>query len=384
MTALLIAAIVVLAVLDCLTGPRLRLALVASVIPLIAARLCSYRRTVVVAAVFAAAQTVVHCVIVRWDVMSVLVSVLGALLVAGFSVALCAALLEREAAYDRTRMVADAVQRTMLRELPITSGPLSVAGFYISAQEGARVGGDIYEVVESPHGRRVLIGDVQGKGMPAIGAGHAVLTSFREAAYHEATLEAVADHMEGALLRHNSALSLTGTDERFVTALLLEVGPPGAATRVLSCGHIPYYAVSGDHVEERLPARFGLPLGLGGLTGEPRRAVESAACGVSSPEWLVLCTDGVTEARDTDGRFYPLRDRLAQWTHLAPAAVAAALRADLERFTQGELKDDAAVLIVRAVETAAYQWPVAPTGLPPEPAARLRAVDGLSRSSPRP
>ncbi|MGW1071320.1 PP2C family protein-serine/threonine phosphatase [Streptomyces sp. NPDC002537] len=363
LTVLLVVAVAALAVLDCLTGPRLRLALIASVMPLIAARLCSYRRTVVVAAVFAAAQAIVHCVIVpRWDVVSVLVSVLGALLVAGFAVALCGALLEREAAYDRTRMVADAVQRTMLRELPITSGPLRVAGFYISAQEGARVGGDIYEVVESPYGQRVLIGDVQGKGMPAIGAGHAVLTSFREAAYHEAALEAVADHMEGALLRHNSALSLTGTDERFVTALLLEVGPPGTVTRVLSCGHIPYYAVGGDRVEERLPGRFGLPLGLGGLTGEPRRAVDSDACcaGPAAPEWLVLCTDGVTEARNREGRFYPLRERLSQWTHLPPAELARTLRADLERYTEGELKDDAAVLIVRPTDEHAEHAP-APT-----------------------
>ncbi|MEU3754419.1 PP2C family protein-serine/threonine phosphatase [Streptomyces olivoreticuli] len=367
LTVALIAGIAALAVLDCMTGTRLRLALIASVMPLIAARLCSFRRTVVVAAVFAVAQTVIHCMIVpRWDVASVLVAVLGALLVGGFAVALCAALLEREAAYDRTRMVADAVQRTMLRELPITAGLLRIAGFYISAQEGARVGGDIYEVVESPYGQRILIGDVQGKGMPAIGAGHAVLTSFREAAYHEAALEAVADHMEGALLRHNSALSLTGTDERFVTALLLEVGPPGTTTRVLSCGHIPYYVISGDRVEERLPEHHGLPLGLGGLTGAPRRAVDSAACrtGPASPEWLVLCTDGVTEARDPQGRFYPLRERLSRWVRLPPAELARALRADLETFTEGELKDDAAVLIVRDARACGESIPRSAAGRP--------------------
>ncbi|MFD0382631.1 PP2C family protein-serine/threonine phosphatase [Streptomyces stramineus] len=157
-------------------------------------------------------------------------------------------------------------------------------------------------MVDSPYGQRVLIGDVQGKGMPAIGAGHAVLTSFREAAYHEAALEAVADHMESALLRHNSALSLTGTEERFVTAMLLEVRGPEDPTRVLSCGHIPYYLIRGDEVEERLPGHFGLPLGLGVLTGEPRLGVEVPP---DPHEWVVLCTDGVTEARDAEGRFYP-------------------------------------------------------------------------------
>ncbi|MEV0275428.1 PP2C family protein-serine/threonine phosphatase [Streptomyces sp. NPDC050610] len=347
--AVLVTTIVALAAADALTGPQLRVIMFAAVAPLIAARRCSYRGTVLVAAVYTVAQTLVYRVVAPdWSVASTLVAFFAALLIGVCAMSLSRALTEREAVYDRTRMVADAVQRTLLRDLPIDAGALRVAGFYNSAQEGARVGGDIYEAVESPYGLRIVIGDVQGKGMPAIGAAHAVLTSFREAAYHERNLEDVAEHLEAALVRHNDAFSRTGADERFVTALLLEMTAPGEG-RVLSCGHIPYYLIRGDRVEERLPPDAGLPLGLGGLTGRPRRAADMAQ---HADDWMVLCTDGVTEARDATGEFYPLRERLAGWTHLSPADLARTLRADLDAYTGGELRDDAAVLVVRRAEAA--------------------------------
>ncbi|MFE6743537.1 hypothetical protein [Streptomyces tubercidicus] len=53
------------------------------------------------------------------------------------------------------------------------------------------------------------------------------------------------------------------------------------------------------------------------------------------------------EARGTDGAFYPLAERLADWTDLTPAELARTLRADLEDFTGGDLLGDATALVVR-------------------------------------
>ncbi|WP_238783686.1 PP2C family protein-serine/threonine phosphatase [Streptomyces monomycini] len=341
---LLVGATLAITLADAGTGPQLHFALFMGIAPLIAALRCGYRRTAVVAAVYVLCQVFIQVRSVPdWSVASKVVGVFGALLVAVFALVLCRTRLEREALYARTRMVADAVQREMLRELPLTAGPLEAYGFYVSAQEGARVGGDIYEAVETPHGLRLMIGDVQGKGMPAIGAGHEVLASFREAAHYKDSLEAVAERMEQALARYNARSAERGGQERFVTALLLEVrGENGA--KVLSCGHIPYYLVRDGQVTERSDGEGGLPLGLDWLTGEARQSV---AVEPVADDWIVLCTDGVTEARGADGAFYPLADRLARWTHLEPDELAHTLRADLERFTGGELKDDATVLIVR-------------------------------------
>ncbi|MEV6564221.1 PP2C family protein-serine/threonine phosphatase [Streptomyces kronopolitis] len=345
--------IVVVTALDATTGPELHISAFVGVVPLYAALRCSFRRTLLVATVFVVCLTYVDIFTVPdWIPATRVVGIFGSFLVALFSLVLCRTRLQREALHARTSLVADTVQRAMLRELPLSAGPVEAYGFYVSAQEGARVGGDIYEAIDTPHGLRLMIGDVQGKGMPAIGAGIEVLASFREAAQYLDSLESVAGRMEQALARYNARSAEQGTDERFVTALLMEVrSVPGRTQgRVLSCGHIPYYLVRHGEVHERRDGEGGLPLGLGALGHEPRHGVRIHP---DPDDWLVLCTDGVTEARGEDGEFYPLEERLAGWTHLEPAELARTLRADLESFTHGDLKDDATVLVVRRTPTAA-------------------------------
>ncbi|PNE39106.1 PP2C family protein-serine/threonine phosphatase [Streptomyces noursei] len=341
---LLILAILIVATVDATTGPELHISAFMGIAPLVAALRCSYHRTLLVAVVYVVCLTYVDLLTVPdWAPASRVVGVFGAFLVGVFALVLCRTRLEREALHARTTLVADTVQRAMLRELPLRAGPLEAYGFYVSAQEGARVGGDIYEAVDTPHGLRLMIGDVQGKGMPAIGAGLEVLASFREAAQYQESLEGVAGRMEQALTRYNARSAKEGADERFVTALLLEVRAPGRA-RLLSCGHIPYYVVRDGIVQERSDGEGGLPLGLGGLSREPRRSVRIQH---EPHDWVVLCTDGVTEARGGDGRFYPLAERLTAWVDLEPVELARTLRADLEHFTGGDLKDDATLLVVR-------------------------------------
>ncbi|MEU5208247.1 PP2C family protein-serine/threonine phosphatase [Streptomyces sp. NPDC020742] len=351
---LLVVLIVLVTALDAVDlGPELHQSAFLGIAPLFAALRCSYRPTLLVAVVYLGCLVYVDLFTVPdWGPVSRVVAIFGAALVAVFALVLCRTRLQREALHARTSLVADTVQRAMLRELPLTAGPIEAYGFYVSAQEGARVGGDIYEAVETPHGLRLMIGDVQGKGMPAIGAGLEVLASFREAAHYEDSLEAVAGRMEQALTRYNTRSAEQGTDERFVTALLLEVrGTDGTARgRVLSCGHIPYYLVREGRVYERRDGEGGLPLGLGALSGEPRHGVRVHP---EPDDWLVLCTDGVTEARGSDGSFYPLAERLAGWTDRTPAELARTLRDDLESFTGGELLDDATVLVVRRTPAAA-------------------------------
>ncbi|RXS85004.1 serine/threonine-protein phosphatase [Streptomyces sp. TM32] len=344
--------IVVVAVLDATTGPELHISSFVGFLPLYAALRCSFRRTLMVSAVFVVCLTYVDLFTVPdWIPATRAVGIFGSFLVAAFALVLCHFRLQREALHARTSLVADTVQRAVLRELPLRVGPAEAYGFYVSAQEGARVGGDIYEVIDTPHGLRLVIGDVQGKGMPAIGAGIEVLASFREAAQYQASLESVAGRMEQALARYNARSAEPGIEGRFVTALLMEVrSMPGRTQgQVLSCGHIPYYLVRDGQVHERRDGEGALPLGLGALSGEPRHSVRIHP---APDDWIVLCTDGVTEARCADGEFYPLAERLAGWTHLEPAELARTLRADLEAFTDGDLKDDATVLVVRRTPAA--------------------------------
>src|ERR1019366_10157277 len=78
-------------------------------------------------------------------------------------------------------------------------GPVQFAVRYISAASRARIGGDLYEVVARSAGVRLIVGDVQGKGLPAVKTAATVLGTFREVAYDAANLETIADRIEISL-----------------------------------------------------------------------------------------------------------------------------------------------------------------------------------------
>jgi serine phosphatase RsbU (regulator of sigma subunit) len=266
-----------------------------------------------------------------------------AVLFSGLTIARAMERIRREGEITRLRSAAAALQRQILRPFPLLTDQLLVHGLYEPVEEDSRVGGDIYEVVASPHGSRVLIADVQGKGLPARGTAYAVLSAFREAALTEPTLSAVVDTMENAVLRHNSFAAQVGDRERFVTALVLNV-EAGAETQAVNCGHIPPHLLHDERVGPVLTRTPSVPLGLGSFADEPRIV-----------EWfdfphgstLLLCTDGVTEARNRSGAFYPLDERLAAWRDVPPAELTQTVRTELRQHTGGTAQDDTAVLVVR-------------------------------------
>ncbi|MFD6974308.1 PP2C family protein-serine/threonine phosphatase, partial [Streptomyces sp. NPDC059949] len=148
----------------------------------------------------------------------------------------------------RSQEIAGAAQRALLRPLPGRIDGLTLAAAQLSASRGAAVGGDLYEAVPTAHGIRVVIGDVRGHGLPALGAAAAVLGAFREAAYDEVSLGGVLRRMERALGRHvrdraraEHPAACSGEPEspaaeEFVTVLLLQITPDGTLL-ALNCGH---------------------------------------------------------------------------------------------------------------------------------------------------
>lgn len=62
---------------------------------------------------------------------------------------------------------------------------------------------------------------------------------------------------------------------------------------------------------------------------------------------LLLCTDGLTEARSPAGTFYPLEARLAGRVDITAGRLPYSLVDDVHAFTEGAQQDDLAVLAVR-------------------------------------
>ncbi|MFJ8310441.1 MULTISPECIES: PP2C family protein-serine/threonine phosphatase [unclassified Streptomyces] len=364
-TAILCALVVLVAIVDLATGDGSQTIQVSGLAALIAAMLCTTGQVVLVGMFYTAAVVVVYTDELGPSGAPTMIASIGGSVVAGIAcVLLCQSRWEREDLLARVRFTAEAAQRTLLRELPLHTDDAVVDGLYVSSARDALIGGDIYEVLPTPYGTRVLIGDVRGKGLPAIHAGAAVLTSFREGAYHQPSVLGVCTQMEEALLRHNHYARDTGDGERFVTALVLQLEPDGRA-EIVGCGHTTPFRLSGGRAAEIWLDDPGLPLGLGDLAGQARTAQH---CPFAAGDRMVLCTDGVTEARDAEGVFYPLVDRLSTWAELPSPELVEQLGLDLVRHTGDRQSDDAAILVVRRNGSFEAEQPgraPGPTGRPP-------------------
>ncbi|MGW3283693.1 PP2C family protein-serine/threonine phosphatase [Streptomyces sp. NPDC001002] len=272
----------------------------------------------------------------------------------------CAVRVRGERRMLHIRDVADTTRRTVLRPLPPHWGGLEHAAVYLASDVEARVGGDFYDIQPGSHGTRVLVGDVQGKGLGAVEAASALLGTFREAGYHEADLGTVAERLETRMLRHRRRNAALGPDrgapgslldsDRFATAAL--VGFPEddpCAVDVLLFGHEPPLIVGPDGVRP-VPPGDGLPLGLGELAVDGPPSVRRVP--LAPGETLLLTTDGVTEARDADGEFYPLAADLARAVAADPRTaeprrLVAFVRDRTLRHCGGRLVDDTTVFAVR-------------------------------------
>lgn len=350
----LLTAVIVL--LDIWSGDELRIVPLLVVVPALVSVFGTIRQTVGVASWIMVVAVISRLVTggTFWDITS---SVVFTVLASFLGVGACALRIRHATEIARLRSAAVALQRQILRPLPVVTGEVVAHGTYAPIEEDRLVGGDIYEVVSSPYGTRVIIGDVQGKGLAAIGAGFAVLGAFREAAIREPSLTGVVDALEDAVARHNAFSAQTGEIERFVTALVLDFGSDGRV-RAVNCGHLPPRLLH-DHVARPVPlCRTSVPLGLAELSNEARATED---LDLPAGGTLLMFTDGVTEARDAAGAFYPLDTRLGRWADLGPRELLAALHHDLEEFSGGVRRDDIAVLAVRRTPSAAPHRP-APAG----------------------
>ncbi|MBI0300100.1 serine/threonine-protein phosphatase [Streptomyces sp. PRKS01-29] len=243
------------------------------------------------------------------------------------------------------RGVAAAAQRAVLPAPPARLAGLEIAARYVPAERYAAIGGDLYAVQDTPHGVRLTVGDVRGKGLQAVEVVAILLGCFREAAEQETTLAALVGRLERALQREGARRADLEVVEGFTTALVAEI-PRGESTlRLINRGHpAPLLLEENGAVRALEPEAAALPVGMGELAGWPDRVTELP---FAEGETLLLFTDGVTEARDRHGEFYDPEERLRGRRFSGPRELLDALVADVERHTGGGTLDDMALLAVR-------------------------------------
>ncbi|MQW77930.1 SpoIIE family protein phosphatase [Nocardioides sp. dk4132] len=237
----------------------------------------------------------------------------------------------REARLRRLTVIADAAQRAVLRASPERIGTLGFAVRYVSATEEAAIGGDLYEIAATPFGVRVIVGDVRGKGLPAVQTAASVLGAFRQAALSAPDPAALARRVDDVISRLID-------EEEFVTAVFAEFRDDGTIA-LANCGHHPPLLLDADGTRVLDTGEPTPPLGL---MPDPELVVHPWRAGGR----VLFYTDGLVEARDEAGEFFGL-DPGAQV--LTGRPLPAALDRLVERLSAhvgGRVTDDVALVLV--------------------------------------
>jgi serine phosphatase RsbU (regulator of sigma subunit) len=285
----------------------------------------------------------------------------------------------RERELAEIRVVAEVAQAVLLRPAPREVPGAELAVRYMSATAAARIGGDLYEVVTTPERVRIILGDVQGKGITAVRTAAMVLGAFREAAYEARDLAEVATRIE-------QSMRYQAPEQEFVTAVLAELIPGRPVIEILNCGHpSPLLLSDGDVVPAESPDPC-LPLGLAELADDERTP---STWPFGPGDQILFYTDGISEARDKTGAFYPLSQCgqiLAD--HDAEAALDL-IKGQVISHVGHTLTDDAAMLLVRCAAVsqpagAALTLPGAPPSQVLAQALRAQSAQAFPSESVSP
>ncbi|MFJ7244056.1 PP2C family protein-serine/threonine phosphatase [Kitasatospora sp. NPDC098652] len=361
MTALPLALIVVITVVDILSPPEIHLGPLLIVAPALTASIAGPRATAGVALLALAALTVIGSVRDGLTSANIETQLSAQVVVSALIVGLRVLRDRHERELARVRSVSEAAQRVLLRPLPERIGPLHLASFYLAAEAEAQVGGDLYAAARTTSGTRLLVGDVRGKGLSSLGDAALLLGAFRAAAHLHADLPGLAEYLDGSVCwdlaqlaearraersRHPQRPAEEAPDEggeSFITAVLIDIPDDGSPVQLIDCGHPPPLLLRPDGVTTLTSRNPAPPLGLGELAPV---SYEVQTFPFRPGDRLLIYTDGVIEARDAQRRFYPLTERVTAWQADRPGVLLSRLRRDLLAHVGRRLDDDAAMVMV--------------------------------------
>ncbi|MFB6716715.1 MULTISPECIES: PP2C family protein-serine/threonine phosphatase [unclassified Streptomyces] len=342
------ALIVTIAALDIYTGRDVQLGPLLVIAPALTASLAGLRLTALAGLLAVAAQVFIAVFLGELTTTNRVAQILALTALSALVFFMRVVRERRDRALSRARSVAETAQRVLLRPPPRRIGPLQVAWLYMAAEDEAEIGGDLFAFARAAHAAtRVVVGDVRGNGLAAIGEASLVLGAFREGAHRHATLPGLVTALEDSVSRNLEDVTDTEHDagEHFITCLVLEIPDDApSAAEMINCGHPPPLLVHDQQVTV-LHARQPLPpLGVSERTIEDDRIDPFTFEG---GDMLVLYTDGVIEARSPSRAFYPLAERVASFPTSSPETLLHHIHRDLLAHIGGHPADDAALLVIQ-------------------------------------
>ena len=210
----------------------------------------------------------------------------------------------REALSSRDQLVAlqnELNIASQLQQSILPNNPPETAGCEISANmEPARnVGGDFYDYIKVDDRIGLVVADVSDKGIPASMFMMSSRTAIKGSAIGVGEPEKV-------LAETNSHLQQDNPTFMFVTLVYALFNPESGQFTYSLAGHDPPILVKADGTVTELPPTKGVAMGVAANVEYTQESV------VLDPgDTVVLFTDGVTEAMDTNNRQFGL-ERLAE------------------------------------------------------------------------
>jgi phosphoserine phosphatase RsbU/P len=195
------------------------------------------------------------------------------------------------------------------------------------------VSGDYCDLFEAKNGLLFMLGDVSGKGVAA-----SMLMSHLHATFRSlADVDLPLDRMVDAVNRIFAESTLAG---QYATLVVGRASLDGSVEFV-SAGHLPLLHLG--KIEARAEGATGVPLGMFSTSLFPVHRLS-----LDMGEALLIYTDGMTEARNSDGEEYGIQrvKTAARLSRTAtPDGLISACLSDLRSFTAGVKQTDDLTLL---------------------------------------
>lgn len=241
--------------------------------------------------------------------------------------------LENARLYGAQRNIADTLQSALLA-VPENIPGLTYGTLYRSATEAARVGGDFYDTFEIEHGKvGVIIGDVAGKGIEAAALTIVVKNTIKAYTYEDATPALV-------MTKTNDFITRISPPDNFVTVFFGVVDMQTSTLTYCNAGHPPAIIKRKSGAVELLEEYSPV---IGAFAGMHYRDAKAT---FQEGDILLLYTDGIVEARCSDGEFFG-EERLVELIKNLPEGAREMPQAIFDTVTGctgGILSDDVALL----------------------------------------
>lgn len=244
------------------------------------------------------------------------------------------------ASRDEIQRNFSALQRSLLPPETLEIGPgYRMAAAYLSPF-GLEIGGDFYDVFDTEAGKHgILIGDVAGKGVPAVSMATATRSTIRSLTYDIASVGEALTHANSVLCPQE----FVPGGPTYVTAFAAVINGETGDLCYAGAGHPPpaiYRAGNGK-------TEF-LEVGDPPLRIAPGIEYHERSAELRPGDKILLYTDGLSEARRGLDLFGPegISRTLRRFGHLPPDELVGKLVQAASSWSGGHLTDDTAVVVI--------------------------------------